>query len=240
MATPGPEMHLVVREAVLHEDDEELFAVERTATQGGKGMMTFTSVHMGGYGARAKVQFPRSLICVVEARLGPAPAAAMAAKGHVQISKAELPAFVRLGRPPSAQLVSLVERSARGAVAVAVGTVGVKGVAAAGRPTRAGVIFDLRVRAEARRLGLGGLVTDALEAAGMWHGRSLLVLTSDKCVRPSAPRRSMRRADTGSTLCTAEGLGRVGRHQTTCRCEVARRRCGESATVAPEHKAAVH
>ena len=30
-------------------------------------------------------------------------------------------------------------------------------------------------------------VTDALEAAGMWHERSLLVLTSDKCVRPSAP-----------------------------------------------------
>ena len=177
MATPGPEMHLVVREAVLHEDDEELFAVERTATQGGKGMMTFTSVHMGGYGARAKVQFPRSLICVVEARLGPAPAAAMAAKGHVQISKAELPAFVRLGRPPSAQLVSLVEGSARGAVAVAVGTVGVKGVAAAGRPTRAGVIFDLRVRAEARRLGLGGLVTDALEAFAWKHGAAVTYLS---------------------------------------------------------------
>ena len=73
-------------------------------------------------------------------------------------------------------------------------------------------------------------VTDALEAAGMWHGRSLLVLTSDKCVRPSAPRRSMRRADTGSALSTAEGLGRVERHQTTCLCEVGRQRCGECKT----------
>lgn len=177
MATRGSEMHLVVREAVLYEDDEQLFAVERTATQGGKGMMSFTSVHMGGYGARAKFQFPQSLVCLVEARLGPAPAHATDAKCHVQISKAEFPAYVTLARPPSPELVGLVTKSAKGAVAVAVGTVGVKGVAAAGRPTRAGVIFDLRVRAEARRLGLGGLVTDALEAFAWKHGAAVTYLS---------------------------------------------------------------
>lgn len=177
MAAPGPEIHLVVREAVPHEDDKQLFDVEQTATQGGNGLMSFTSVHMGGYGARAKLQFPQSLVCLVEARLGPAPAHAAGAKGHVQILNADFPAAVTLSRAPSPELVSLVARSSKGAVAVAVGTVGVKGVAAAGRPTRAGVIFDLRVRSEARRLGLGGLVTDALEAFSWKHGAAVVYLS---------------------------------------------------------------
>ena len=47
------------------------------------------------------------------------------------------------------------------------------------RRTYAGVLRELDYTVEN--------VTDALEAAGMWHERSLLVLTSDKCVRASTP-----------------------------------------------------
>jgi GNAT superfamily N-acetyltransferase len=75
------------------------------------------------------------------------------------------------------QLAGLVDANDSGKAVVGVGTVGVKSVWMWGRAVRCGVIFDLRVRAEARRLGLGAAITTALEGFAWSNGAAFTYLS---------------------------------------------------------------
>jgi len=131
------------------------------------GIVAFTTVHLGGYGARARTMFPRSLIAVAEVRFRDSSSAPLSDSDLVLAS-------------PSDELRSLVAKSDGARCIIAVGSVGVKGVIVKGRSLRAGVVFDLRVMAEGRRLGLGRRLTELLERFAWDEGAALVYLSVNR------------------------------------------------------------
>lgn len=181
-AAAGPAAWLLLREADLAKDEADLLRVEQAATQGPPlGIVGFSSVHLGGYGSKAKSMFPRSCICVAEiVRRKPRGAHFVDNEPRSCLRINHTATGLPVAFPIVAvadKLAALLDASDTGSAVVGVGTVGVKSVWMWGRAMRCGVIFDLRVRGEARRLGLGAAVTSALESFAWSEGAAFTYLS---------------------------------------------------------------
>jgi hypothetical protein len=100
-------------------------------------------------------------------------------------------------------LVSLLRSRRGGRALVGVGTIGLKSVLVRETPVRTGVIFDLRIRKAARRLGLATAVTEALEAFAWGDGCGMVFLAVNGDNKPARELYEKQ----GYRLCSKRSMG---------------------------------